>query len=55
MILGAAILGPAATSDPLHPGCDVGEGAVHDATAYDALHPTVAELIPTILGELKDL
>ena len=55
-ILGAAILGPGgdeavhAVLDLIHAKapCDVMRRAVH-------IHPTVAELLPTILGELKPM
>ena len=55
-ILGAAVLGPGG-DEAIHcvldtmyakAPCDVLQRAVH-------IHPTVSELIPTLLGELKPL
>jgi hypothetical protein len=39
-------------SDSLDPGGDVCQSAVHYYPAGMHIHPTVSELIPTMLGEL---
>jgi len=56
MILGAAILGPGG-DEAIHCILDVMSAKAPYTTLQRTMHihPTVAELIPTILGELKDL
>ena len=55
-ILGAAILGIGGDEvDPLHPRPHVRQGALHRIQRAVHIHPTVSELLPTMLGELKPL
>jgi pyruvate/2-oxoglutarate dehydrogenase complex dihydrolipoamide dehydrogenase (E3) component len=56
MILGAAILGPGG-DEAIHCILDMMSAKAPYTTLQRTMHihPTVAELIPTILGELKDL
>ena len=55
-ILGAAILGVGGDEvDPLHPRHHVGQGPLHSISRTMHIHPTVSELVPTMLQEMTPL